>query len=280
MSKSLYQLHGLIQACSLVGCVLLPAKTVIAKTLSLSGELRPAVAAVTSHQGNIRHHDLDGNRRAVHARSILPIDQTFFGTKKNGSLFLSLSNGIGLGLGESTHLWLDQYKQSTINPQHESLNFEGSVSHLNARIEVGTLAVAFDHLIPLSKAEFNLPLGQLQVHSGKALIVVQPDSTCQISMYEGTATFYDNETNKREFISAGKSLTFTPESKKQSARLSSDPLDLTSENWPRLLAAADYSRLRVLFRHNPDGGQPLHEWVLPNELFERPSSRPYQFELK
>jgi hypothetical protein len=280
MLKPLHQLPAIIQAWALFGCALLPITEAFAQTLTPSGELRPAVAAVTSYQGKILHYDSDGNHSAIHLRSILPIDQTFFATKKKGTLFLSLSNGIGLGLGELTRIWIDRYEQSTINPPHESLNFEGSVSNLSVRIETGTLAVAFNHLNPQSLAEFKLPLGRVRVHSGQVLLDVQPDSSCRISVYQGTATFYYAGTEKREFISAGTSFSLSSESTKQSAIDSVAPLGQLPEDRPHLLAAAEYARLRVLYRHNPDGVQPLHEWVLPNGLFDQPSARPYQFDLK
>ena len=264
-----------IRTSSIALLVLQPSIEVLA-----NNDLRPAVAAVTSHRKKVQHYGQDGKYRKVHTRSILPIDQTFFGTKQNGALFLSLSNGVGLGLGQSTHIWMDRYEQSTINPLHEGLDYEGSISKLEIRVESGTLALAIQHLNPLSSAEIEIPVGRVRVHTGQILIEVQTDATCRISAYNGNATFYDKDTEERTFISEGVGIVVTSDSVKNEKIDANISLEPKPEDWPNLIQATEYSRKRVVFRHNPHGQQPLYNWILPSEQFERPPARPYQFQLR
>ena len=246
-----------------------------ADALTVRGELRPAIAAVTSCTGKIQHHQREGKNQAVHTRAILPIDQTFFGTAPGGSLFLSLSNGVGLGLGESTRIWIQNYLQTMINPLHEGLHYEGSVSNLRIQLESGELAVAFNHLTPMSTARIDLPLGHVVIHSGKVVFAAGPGPACSITVFQGTATYYHPETNEREFITDGSSISISSASAGRS-QIQSD----TPPHWQKLADATEHARLRVLYRYNPEGRMPLVEWILPEENFGNPSARPYHFDLK
>lgn len=280
MSKSLHRLSRAIQSCVITWASLQAFIEVFADTISTPDALNPGIAAVTSHRGEIQHHNQEGKHQKVQTRSILTIDQTFFGTEEQGALFLSLSNGVGLGLGESTHIWIDRYQQQMINPKNESLSFEASISKLQARIEVGTLVVAFNHLSPLSQAEFKLPLGRVRIYSGRIFLEVKSDTSCKISAYQGTATFYFEDTEERAFISAGTGIEITTESAKNLKIDSSISIEPNPEDWPLLVKATDYSRQRVAYRFNPDGHQPMQIWILPDEQFGEPSPRPYEFDLK
>lgn len=269
-----------LRACVAALLALSPLAQSLAATSSSAEELQPAVAAVTSHRGKIQYQDSKGANRAVHTRAILPIHQAYFGTKPQGSLFLSLSNGVGIGLGESTSARIIEYQQAAINPSREDLKYESSVSNLQIQLEAGVLAVSIYHLNPLSNARIDLPSGYVIIHSGQFLFTVGPDSTSSVTALKGTATFYNTKTKDREFIAPGNCISITTASADRPEILSNETSDEISQQAQRLLAATEHSRLRVLFRHNPEKSMPLAEWILPEDHFGRPSTRPYQFELK
>mgnify|MGYP001169380139 CR=1 FL=1 len=245
-----------------------------------SRALLPAIAVVTSCSGTVKQLDEDGKKRKLRLRETLPLNQTSFSTASNSSLFLCLSNGIGLGLSESTSIRIQRYEQSMINPMHAGLNFENSVSHLRIQTEAGKIAVAFNHLNPQSKAEFILPVGTLIVHSGQFLLEVDPNSACSVIAYKGTATFYQKDSTEREFVAPGKGISISPESVQRFAVDQSKLETAPMQNDSLLIAATEFTRKRILFRHNPDGEQPLQQWILPERRLDQAIARPFQFKLK
>ncbi|MGB0416759.1 MAG: hypothetical protein ACPGKS_07920 [Coraliomargarita sp.] len=247
-------------------CFLLP-------LLCKADQQTPGLAAVTNVRETIELIRANGKTTRPELHEIMPLSGSSIRSGAEANLVLSLSNGIGLALDENTSLTFGSYTQTPFSERQEGLQFEPSVSKLQLQLEEGLIAIAFEHLSPLSNAEVSLPMGTLKLHAGKILVSVASDGTCTISVLSGTATLNYANSREREFISAGQS-AIVKDTVAQRSDLSSTPTD-------RLLLAdaADYSRKRVLFRSQDASEGPAAIWVAPPDQLEKPPERPYSFEL-
>ena len=165
----------------------------------------PGRAAVTSIQGKVELRSLDGRSAAsaqpkLHA--LLELTDSQLQTGAQSACVLSLSNGIGLALAENTTVSVTTYTQAPFSARDESLHYEPSTSTVALQLESGQLALAFEHLSPLSSATVKFPGGRLIPHSGKILIQAASAQHCTISVVSGTASLFPTISRQRVYLSS------------------------------------------------------------------------------
>lgn len=197
-------------------------------------------------------------------------------TGKGAHLFLALSNGLAIGIGENSELDVDVYQQTPFSERRESLDYEPSVSQLSLRLKHGVLAVATNRLSPLSQARIALPSGQVRIHSGVALFSAG-DTGMHLTALEGTLTYYYPEGAHREFLAAPQSIRLTEQSARQNRIAATPTIEDMPDEWKHLAQATRHASRRVFFQAAEEGAAPRPVRIVSPEYFKQVPVRPYEF---
>ena len=229
---------------------------------------------ITSSGGDVKLSTLEGESVKSKLHTVLSPDGMSFMTGARSRLFMTLSNGVALGLDSETYLQCTEYKQMPFDLKEQSRRLEASVSRLHLKYEKGLLAIAGNYLSPLSEIKIILPNGELRLYKGSCLIKGDT-SELQITATEGTLMYYFAGNNDYEYITAPESLRLVSAQKKTIANLPINSLD------PKLLSlskATHNASRRVQFKPNKGSGlAPEPVLIVRPEYFEQPTVRPYRF---
>lgn len=231
-------------------------------------------AIITSCSGELEVSNHDGKSVKSKLHTVLLPNGLNFRTGSKSRLFMTLSNGIALGLDSETYLQCEDYAQLPFNLEEQSRRLEASVSRLHLKYKKGLLAIASNYLSPLSEIKIILPDGELRLYKGSCLI--KGDATeLQITATEGTLTYYQAGNNNHEYITAPESLRILQGKKKAIVNLPINTLD------PKLLSlsrATYNASRRVQFKPNKGSDlAPEPVLIVRPEYFEQPTVRPYKF---
>ena len=231
-------------------------------------------AIITSCSGEVEVINHDGKSAKSKLHTVLLPDGLNFRTGTKSRLFMTLSNGVALGLDSETFLQCVDYTQLPFNLEEQSRRLEASVSRLYLKYKKGLLAIASNYLSPLSEIKIILPDGELRLYKGSCLI--EGDATdLQITATEGTLTYYYTGNNNHEYITAPESLRILEGKKKAIVNL---PINTLNPKLLSLSRATHNASRRVQFKPNKGSGlAPEPVLIVRPEYFEQPTVRPYRF---
>lgn len=231
-------------------------------------------AIITSCNGEVKlsHHNGESVKSKLHA--VLLPEGLNFRTGTKSRLFMTLSNGVALGLDSDTYLQCAEYTQLPFNLEEQSRRFEASVSRLHLKYKKGLLAIVGNYLSPLSEIKISLPDGELRLYKGSCLI--EGNATeLQITATEGTLIYYHAVNNNQEYITAPESLRILKAKKKDIVNL---PINILDTKLLSLSRATYNASRRVQFKPNKGSGlAPEPVLIVRPEYFEQPPVRPYKF---
>ncbi len=240
-----------------------------------AGPSAPGLAMVTTLRGSVTFGGATERLEAVDLHTVLELEELTIETGPDATLFLSLSNGMGIGLQGHARLRVLRYRQEPFSPQEASLRYEPSVSELRMKLDFGMVALANPHLSPLSTAKLRLPFGQLQLHSAVCEIEANPAGV-DLRAHRGSLTYTFPDAATRAFIAAPETIRLTEAAAaigRVAERVESDTIETKLAPFP---AAALHASERVLFRTGPDG-TPEPILVAPMEYFDRPPVQHYSY---
>jgi len=234
-------------------------------------------AIVTSSSGSVSAINTNGDHISVDAHDVLLPAGVHLSTGKKGQIFLTLSNGVALGLDEESILVCAAYTQRPFDKEEQIQRLEPTVSNLSLQLEKGQLAIASNQLSPLSEIRVDLPFGQVRLIRGSCLIRYDAAGLL-ITALEGTLTYYYPGGDARDYITTPKSLRISKQSAERHLPLESSTIDSLALEGVRLSQATQHASRRVIFEPNKATGQaPVPVLIVRPEYFEQPSIRPYTF---
>jgi len=239
-------------------------------------EMVEGVAVATSVQGSIQIEDADSQISQPKLHDTLNLNTCTVETGKNSHLFLALSNGMGIGIGEKSEVRFETFTQKPFNEKREKLSYEPSVSILSIRIINGDLAVVSNNLSPLSEARVLLPTGELQIHSATCIIHYN-NRAAQITAYAGLLTYKYPDKKHRELIVEPQSIRISA----QSAMLGEITESMTLSSQPKAVEkfakATENASKRVFFKAGKNGHSPEPVLIASPTYFDQPIIRPYEY---
>ncbi len=231
-------------------------------------------AIITSSSGEVELSNHEGKYVKGKLHTVLVPDGLNFRTGAKSRLFMTLSNGVAIGLDSETFLQCTEYKQLPFDLEEQSHRIEASVSRLYLKYEKGLLAIAGNYLSPLSEIKIIVPDGELRLYKGSCL-VKRVATELQITAIEGTLTYYHAGNNNRKYITAPESLRII--SAKETAIVNLPANSLDSKLLSLSKATHNASR-RVQFKPNKKSGlAPEPVLIVRPEYFEQTTVRPYKF---
>ena len=249
--------------------LLLLSKTILHAQVMISGS-----AIITSCNGDIEINNNDGHSIKSKLHTVLLPNGLNFKTGTKSRLFMTLSNGVALGIDSETYVQCTEYMQLPFNMEEQSRRIEASVSRLHLTYEKGLLAIAGNYLSPLSVIKIDLPDGELRLYKGSCLIEKNA-SELRITATEGTLTYYYSKSNDREYITAPESLRIVAARKKA---IEDMPIDNLDPKLSLMTRATHHASRRVQFKPNKGSGHaPEPVLIVRPEYFEQPATRPYKF---
>lgn len=252
---------------------------VIASTGStlFAQEMIPSNGLITSLKGSIIITDDSGKKLSFKSRESISPSGTSWSTSEKTKGFLSLSNGVAIGIDASTKISILDYQQKPYDDKKQGFEFEPSASILKLRFESGKIAIASNQLSPLSELRIHLPIGSLRIHKGTS--VISYDNTgLHLLVVDGNLTYYYTDGKTREFVTQGNRVSISKVSVKRQQLAELQELARVDPHTLRLATATQYSSRRVLYKANKATGHPPEPvMVVRPEYFEQPEMRPYQF---
>lgn len=246
---------------------------------SANTDWKNGYAFITSQIGSLSCRDFDGSKMSLHQHDFIEIEGAIINTEEESQLYLTLTNGLAIGIGPQSKLHCITYKQQPYKSERQSNKYEPSTSILKIAFEFGTIALSCPHLSPLTEMRLILPIGELRLHKGTCVIQCTPSAT-NITAYDGMLTFYYPNGSEREFIAEPMSVRITPQSAKL-GRIAEDETDeILEDNLLKLAQATEYANNRVVFKvsNRSDISQiPQPAIVVPKSYYQQPSARPYEF---
>jgi hypothetical protein len=234
------------------------------------------IAVVTSEHGSILIFDTAGESSSIHLHEGLQTHGSTITTGKGAHLYLALSNGVGIGLGENTEIIFETFEQSPYPTEKESIQHEPSVSNLSIRIVKGTVAIASNNLSPLSQFRILLSTGQLRIHS--ATCIVHHDALgLHLATYNGHLTYYYPESKDREFLIQPQSIRISQESAAAGHITESNTIAEMPKAWQIMAEATRNASSRVFFKSGGMDAQPKPVLMVSPDYFEQTPARPYRF---
>jgi hypothetical protein len=234
-------------------------------------------AIVTSRSGKVRATDANGKNISMPAHEIIQPEGLEIATKKNGQIFLVLSNGVAVALDGASSIKCLEYTQRPFTKKEQRPEFEPSVSKFQLQFDQGQIAIASNRLSPLSELRIQLPMGEIRLHKGTCLISY--DATgLHITAFDGNLTYYYPDGNSREFVSAPKSIRISEQSIALQQIAEAATADSLEADATRLCQAAQHASKRVTFEPNDVTLQPpVPVLIVRPSYFQQPTTRPYQF---
>lgn len=249
-----------------------------ATTALQAGDMIDGSALITSCTGAVNVTNTSAQSVPVNAHATLLPGGLSFSTGKKGALFMTLSNGIALGLDKQTTIHCAEYMQRPFDQEEQSRRFEASVSRLHLQYEKGQLAIASNQLSPLSDIRIELPFGELRLNKGSCLIRYDARGL-HLTAVEGTLTYYYPNSDDREYIAAPKNVRISQQNAGHPHLTKIVPFETLAPEAMRLHKAAEHASRRVVFQ--PNAGTrlaPEPVLIVRPEYFEQPAFRPYTFE--
>ena len=244
------------------------------KTLLYSEEMISGSAIITSCKGEIEVTNQEGESIKSKLHSTLLPKGLNFKTRDKSRLFMTLSNGVALGIDGGASIQCVDYVQLPFNMEEQSRRIEASVSKLHLKYENGLIAIAGNYLPPLSEIKILLPDGKLRLYKGSCLIE-RNATELRIIATEGTLTYYYAGSDEREYITAPESISIVNARKKTIVNM---PIGSLDPRLSLLTRATQHASRRVQFHPNKDSGQaPEPVLIVRPEYFEQPAARPYEF---
>lgn len=242
-----------------------------------AAEMINGSAMITSRTGTVKVTQVSAQSVKVNAHTTLLPGGLSFSTGSKGALFLTLSNGVALGLDEKTTIHCTEYMQRPFNREEQSRGFEASVSKLRLQYEKGQLAIASNQLSPLSDIRIELPYGELRLNKGSCLIRHDANGL-HLTAVEGTLTYYYPNSEEREYITAPKNVRISKENARRPHLTKIVPFEILNPEAIQLQKATEHASRRVLFQPNAGTGfAPKPLLIVRPEYYEQPTLRPYTF---
>lgn len=238
--------------------------------------MQPGFGFVTSMRGSVEVRNEEGKKLTLGLHESHSVDRLTLETKKDGSLFLVLSNGVAIALSENTHIEIQNFRQIPFGPESDSLKHEPTISDLQIHLIKGTMGLSCVHISPLSNLKIAMNSGHLRVHSTTSVLSVNPLGM-NISAYEGTLTFYYPDGEEREFIAHPQSVRISEQSAARGIVTESSTVD-EKEVLARWLAdAVSFARKRVMYRSVHGQAEPQALLLVSDDYLEQEPVRPYSF---
>lgn len=244
--------------------------------VSHAEEMAEGIAFATSIQGSVQIEDAESYSTQPKLHDTLTLNACTVETGKNAHIFLALSNGMGIGIGEKSAVLFESFVQKPFTNKRERLSNEPSRSILSIRLINGDLAVVSNNLSPLSEAHVFLPTGELQIHSA-ACIIQYNNMGAQISAYSGLLTYKYPDPKQRELIINPQSIRISP----QSAVLGEVTENMTLSSLPKAIEqfaqATQHASTRVFFKAGHNGHPPRPVLIASPTHLNQAVKRPYEF---
>lgn len=240
-------------------------------------ELIPGNGLLTSRKGSVTVMDTSQKKISVKPREAFLPSGSSWSTDKKASAYLSLSNGVAIGMDASTQLSIAEYLQRPFDAKKEGFEYEPSESKLHLQLDSGKITIASNRLSPLSELRLQLPIGSLRLQKGTC--VVQHDELgLHLWAIDGNLTYHYPDNESREFVTAGVYIRISEISvKRQQLAERKDKAEIDPETL-KLIKATNHSSRRVFYKANETTGEaPKAVIVVRPNYFEQPTIRPYQF---
>lgn len=235
-----------------------------------------SIALVTSMRGDATIIPAGLSVKDIEPHQSLILSGSQIETSEKAHVFLAFSNGLGMGIDSSTVIHCQSYTQEPFKANRENLNFEPSTSKLLLELESGALSLISEGLSPRSQIRVTTKNGTLRIHSAQCHIEVNETGT-EITVYNGTATYYYPDGESREFLAHSTSVRISP----QSAAVGKIAEKMAFEESPQtdkvLTNAAQHATKRVHFKAPLNGKTAEPVLIMPLEIYEQPSARPYEY---
>lgn len=244
----------------------------------LAQEMIPSNGILTSRKGSITIKDDSGKKLSLKPRvSLLPAGTSWSSGKKS-TAFLSLSNGVAIGIDASTQVSIVDYQQKPYEAKKEGFEYEPSASKLQLQFDSGQIAIASNRLSPLSEFRVQLPIGSLRIHKGTS-IVSYDDMGLQLLAVDGNLTYYYPDGESRVFVTQGNRVRISEASAQRQQLVEREEKAVIDPDTQSFAKAAQHSSRRVLYQANKSTGQPpVPVMVVRPDYFKQPNIRPYQFQ--
>jgi hypothetical protein len=199
-------------------------------------------------------------------------------TKVKGNLTMVLSNGTGLFLDQDSQLDVKRFTQEPFTASRTDLELEPSVSHTEAFIPHGTLAVSTSKLAAGSTLTFLTPLGSINLLDGD--LVIEADATgVKFSLLKGEATFNGGPLDLGgRVLHAGEQVVIQPGAPGQPNLVQISKIPAAELPALEALAARAYAARKTVFFETDDSGDinavPVVNAALPVQAAISPSRLP------
>jgi hypothetical protein len=232
---------------------------------------------LTSRKGSVKIMDASQEKIYVKPREAFLPSGSSWSTDKKASAFLSLSNGVAIGIDASTQMSFAEYLQRPFDAKSQGFEYEPSESKLNLQLDSGKIAIASNRLSPFSEFRIKLPLGSLRLHKGTC-VISHDDLGLHIWAIDGNLNYQYPDNESREFVTSGVYIRISDISaKRQQVAERKDKAEIDSETL-KLVKATNHSSRRVFYKANETtGSAPKPVMVVRPDYFEQPTIRPYQF---
>lgn len=244
----------------------------------LAEDMIPGNGMLTSREGSITVKEDSGKPVSLKPRSeILPSGQSWT-TSKKAKAFLSLSNGVAIGIAPSTKIRIVEYQQRPFDTKNQGFEYEPSTSELQLELDSGKITVASNRLSPLSELRIQLPIGSLRIHKGTS-IVSYDELGLQLLVVDGNLTYYYPDGETRFFVTTGNLIRISEVSaKRQQVAERQEEVEFDTDTL-EFVEATQYSSQRVFYKANKGTSlAPKALMVVRPDYFKQPSIRPYQFQ--
>lgn len=245
----------------------------------VENDLMDGIALVTSRQGDATLITSNAKTRSPELHAVETLSGVEVTSGKDDSIFLSLSNGMGLGVYEDSHLRFESYLQRPFPSERESLEYEPTLSKLVVELFEGSLSFSAEHISPLSEIVIKLPKGQIQIQRASGRVLYD-ENGAHISIIRGIVSYDYPHGEEPAFIHGGNRVRISDGSAMrgrlaESNRIPSGPYSQLTE---RLVEATRHASERVVYRVDSEGASiPQPILVAKPETLQQPSPRPYRY---
>lgn len=246
----------------------------------IDGELEDGLAIVTTCKGAVIFKPSRGKSKKAEHHAVETLTGVEVSSGDNDYIFLSLSNGTGLGIYKNSKVNFESYLQQPFAPAKESLEYEATRSRLVVRLDQGSISFSADKISPLSEFIIKLPYGHVKVQ-GASGRVSNDRSGAIVSITSGIVSYHQPGTSKNEeFINSPNVVRVSDQGAplKGIGKLTPSESDRTRHLTRRLVDATHRARKRVVFRpQSEEASIPRPVLVARPEDLLKPSPRPHTY---